>query len=99
MKKWAAITAACVGTLLLIWILIVKWQSGDHFPHHKLSELQTSMDTNAVAQILGQPPHEFTRTNSQGQPYEVWAYPAGAFVSVYVDFTPDGHFQKHRRED
>ena len=99
MKKLVAITTACIGAGFLIWMLVVRWQLGDHFPHQKLSELQASMDTNAVALILGRPPHEFTRTNSQGQSYEVWAYPAGAFVEVYVDFTPDGHFQSHRRED
>ena len=99
MKKWITLTAACITALLLIWMLVARWRLSDHFPHRKLNQLQTSMDTNAVAQLLGRPEYEFTRTNSEGHTYKEWSYRAGLFQSVRIDFTPDGRFQRHRRKD
>jgi hypothetical protein len=99
MKKWVAITVGCIGALLSIWWLAAQWQLRDHFPHRKLNQLQTSMDTNAVAELLGRPEFEFMRTNSDGHAYKEWSYGAGLFQSVRIDFTPDGHFHRHRIKD
>jgi hypothetical protein len=61
----------------------------------KLRELRATMDTNAVAQILGRPPQEFIRTNSEGQAYKIWIYPIGACTEASIYFTPGGQYQKH----
>ena len=93
-KALIVLGVVCLG--LVVWLAWVRWQLRDPFPHYKLRDLTAIMTTNDVQRLLGPTGIHRSQTNDAGKSYEVWVYGAGPFQAVYLQFTPDGHYQSYR---
>ena len=99
-RFWLKIAGRTVGAAIILgagWIGYNVWDTErPPVSEQKLAQLTTTMDTNAVRRLLGNPSRCETFTNELGDGSFDWEYsrPSG-WKFVNIEFGPDGHFRKH----
>ena len=100
MKRWFKI----VGAVAFAGILVVAGRIGYELwdfsrpavSARKLARLNSHMDTNRVAEILGAPTSSDVFTNGQGQMRTTWTYSrVSGWKFVTLCFSADGKFEQH----
>lgn len=100
MKRWQKVVgfAGCAASLLVAgWI---GYQLYDFFGPavslRKLARLNSGMDTNGVAKLLGAPAVSNLFTNDDGRVNTIWTYTRdGRWKFVTLNFGPDGKFSRY----
>ncbi len=94
-RRWGI--GSLIGAAALVASYVLWSFNRPPFPLTRLAELNATMNTNDVQNVLGPPRKTWTRVNGTGQAHTEWAYARPLSWSiVYIYFTPDGRFQKHR---
>src|SRR5690349_10522720 len=100
MKRWLKIMGAIAFVAILIGAVRIAYGLWDFsrpaVSHRKLARLNSEMDTNGVAKLLGTPTSSDVFTNEQGHVQTTWTYSrAAGWKFVTVCFGADGKFEQH----
>jgi hypothetical protein len=100
MKHWVKIGAVVCGTILIVAgrIGYELWEfSRPAVSDQKLARLNSHMDTNNVAELLGSPTSSTVFTNHLGKAlWTSWTYSRPhSWKFVEINFDEDGKFVQH----
>ncbi len=100
MKRWLKIVGLIVCAGVSLAVSLVGYQLWDFsrpaVSARRLARLNTQMDTNSVAKLLGTPTTSDVFTNDEGRILTTWTYsrPSG-WKFITICFDADGKFQRH----